>query len=217
LLPIQIGNGWRTIATAPVVQIKDEITMMMEKNMRLILAAALVAMTMGSIEAEADGSYWKCVGEHYVCGSTKKAVYQAGRSKNRSYTKKSYKKKNYARKSYKTKSHKKIAYVKRNYKKRYGGRGTYYGKASYYWRGQRVASGGRFNPNAMTAAHKTLPFGTRVRVTNRRNGRSVIVRINDRGPYVRGRIIDLSRAAAGRIGMRGAGVVPVSVTVLGRG
>ena len=88
------------------------------------------------------------------------------------------------------------------------------GLASYYWQPQRVASGGWFNPNALTAAHKTLPFGTRVRVTNLRNGRSVVVRINDRGPYIRGRIIDLSKRAAGVIAMQGAGVVPVSVEVL---
>lgn len=90
------------------------------------------------------------------------------------------------------------------------------GVASYYWQGQRVASGGRFNPNAMTAAHKTLPFGTRVRVTRVDTGRSVTVTINDRGPFVRGRIIDLSRAAAGSLGMTGAGVARVSLTVLGR-
>jgi rare lipoprotein A len=69
----------------------------------------------------------------------------------------------------------------------------------------------------MTAAHKTLPFGTRVRVTNQRNGQSVDVVINDRGPYVGGRIIDLSKAAAGAINMQGAGVAPVTVKVLGRG
>ncbi|HEX7073008.1 MAG TPA: septal ring lytic transglycosylase RlpA family protein [Hyphomicrobiaceae bacterium] len=93
---------------------------------------------------------------------------------------------------------------------------TMSGLASYYWQPQRVASGGWFNPKAMTAAHKTLPFGTRVRVTNKRNGRSVEVTINDRGPYVGGRIIDLSDAAAGAIGMKSAGVVPVNVEVVGR-
>jgi rare lipoprotein A len=96
------------------------------------------------------------------------------------------------------------------------GRAAGGGMASYYWQPQRVASGGWFNPNAMTAAHKTLPFGTKVRVTHRGSGRSVTVTINDRGPYVRGRVIDLSSAAAGVIGMKGAGVVPVSLTVLGR-
>lgn len=96
-----------------------------------------------------------------------------------------------------------------------GGGGTH-GIASFYWQPQRVASGGWFNPNAMTAAHKTLPFGTRVRVTHMSNGRSVIVRINDRGPYIRGRIIDLSKAAAGVIGMQGQGIARVRMEVLGR-
>jgi rare lipoprotein A len=90
------------------------------------------------------------------------------------------------------------------------------GIASYYWQPQALASGGRFDPNAMTAAHKTLPFGTRVRVMHLGNGRSVDVRINDRGPYVAGRIIDLSKAAAGKIGMTGQGIARVSMTVLGR-
>ena len=90
------------------------------------------------------------------------------------------------------------------------------GMASYYWQPQRLASGGQFNPNAMTAAHKTLPFGTRVRVKHLGNGRSVDVLINDRGPYIVGRVIDLSRAAAGKIGMTGQGVARISVTVLGR-
>jgi rare lipoprotein A len=89
--------------------------------------------------------------------------------------------------------------------------------ASYYSQGQRTASGARFNPNGFTAAHRSLPFGTRVRVTNRSNGRSVIVTINDRGPFVRGRIIDLSRGAAQAISMTGAGVARVSLEVLGRG
>jgi len=90
------------------------------------------------------------------------------------------------------------------------------GIASYYWQPQALASGGRFNPDAMTAAHKTLPFGTRVRIRHLGNGRSVDVHINDRGPYVAGRIIDLSKAAAGKIGMTGQGVARVSMTVLGR-
>ena len=87
------------------------------------------------------------------------------------------------------------------------------GQASYYGygAGSQTASGARFNPNAMTAAHRTLPFGTKVRVTNKRNGKMVIVTINDRGPFIRGRIIDLSTAAAGVIGMRSAGVAPVLV------
>lgn len=90
------------------------------------------------------------------------------------------------------------------------------GVASYYWQPQRVASGGWFNPNAMTAAHKTLPFGTRVRVTHAGNGRSVDVTINDRGPYISGRTIDLSRAAAQVINMTGQGVASIRMKVLGR-
>ena len=90
------------------------------------------------------------------------------------------------------------------------------GIASYYWEPQALASGGWFNPNAMTAAHKTLPFGTRVRVRHLGNGGSVDVRINDRGPYVAGRIIDLSKGAAAQIGMTKQGVTRVSMTVLGR-
>jgi len=90
------------------------------------------------------------------------------------------------------------------------------GMASYYWQPQALASGGRFNPNGLTAAHKTLPFGTRVRVTHLGNGRSVEVKINDRGPYVAGRIIDLSRAAANVIGMTAQGVARVGVEILGK-
>lgn len=93
---------------------------------------------------------------------------------------------------------------------------TQHGIASYYWQGQRLATGGWFNPDGISAAHRTLPFGTRVRVTHLRNGRSVDVRINDRGPYIAGRIIDLSRGAARIIGMTGQGIAQVRVTVLGR-
>lgn len=94
----------------------------------------------------------------------------------------------------------------------------YRGMASWYgpgFHGRRTANGERFNQNAMTAAHRSLPFGTQVRVTNNNNGRSVVVRINDRGPFIRGRIIDLSRSAASNIGMLGSGVAPVTVEVLG--
>jgi rare lipoprotein A len=90
------------------------------------------------------------------------------------------------------------------------------GIASYYWQPQRVAAGGWFNPEAMTAAHKTLPFGSVVRVTRSDTGQSVVVTINDRGPYIAGRIIDLSRRAAQNIGMTGRGIVPVTVSVIGR-
>lgn len=86
--------------------------------------------------------------------------------------------------------------------------------ASYYDEPQMTASGERFNPNALTAAHKTLRLGTRILVTNPRNGKSVIVRINDRGPYVGGRCLDLSRASFARIANLGAGVTRVTIRVL---
>ena len=85
------------------------------------------------------------------------------------------------------------------------------GVASFYWQGRSTASGERFNPSAMTAAHRSLPFGTKVLVTNLKNGKSVIVRINDRGPYVAGREIDLSAAAARTIGVGGVATVRIDI------
>ena len=79
--------------------------------------------------------------------------------------------------------------------------------------GKRTASGERAQSGALTAAHKSLPFGTMVRVTNKRNNKSVVVRINDRGPFVRGRVIDLTPAGARAIGM--SGLAPVSLSVVG--
>lgn len=90
---------------------------------------------------------------------------------------------------------------------------TFSGKASYYGSesGSRTASGQRFNQNAMTAAHRSLPFGTRLRVTHA--GRSVVVTINDRGPFIRGRVLDLSKGAARAIGLTGRGVGQVVAEV----
>lgn len=88
------------------------------------------------------------------------------------------------------------------------------GVASYYKHGKRTANGERFNPNGYTAAHRTLPFGTRVLVTNIRNGKSVIVRINDRGPFSHGRLIDLSLGAAKVVGLTASGVAKVKVVPL---
>ena len=87
------------------------------------------------------------------------------------------------------------------------------GAASWYgpgFHGRKTASGERFNTHALTAAHKTLPFGARVKVTNEKTGRAVVVRINDRGPYAHGRIIDLSQASAHAIGIGGVGRVTLS-------
>jgi rare lipoprotein A len=88
------------------------------------------------------------------------------------------------------------------------------GKASWYKMGDRTANGERFNPHGLTAAHRSLPFGTKVRVKNLRNGRSVVVRINDRGPFIKSRIIDLSMGAARKIGLVRSGVTRVAVEVL---
>ncbi|MCL6705797.1 septal ring lytic transglycosylase RlpA family protein [Pseudomonas sp. R2.Fl] len=93
--------------------------------------------------------------------------------------------------------------------------GTSCGGASWYALHSRTASGERMNPTLLTAAHKTLRFGTKVKVTNQRNGRSVVVRINDRGPFIRGRVIDLSKAAAQNIGMVRSGHAKVCYEILG--
>ena len=87
------------------------------------------------------------------------------------------------------------------------------GAASWYgpgFHGKKTANGERFNTHDLTAAHKTLPFGTKVRVTNEQTGKSVVVRINDRGPYAHGRVIDLSKAAAEAVGISGVGQVTLA-------
>jgi rare lipoprotein A len=89
--------------------------------------------------------------------------------------------------------------------------------ASWYgpgFHGRRTANGEVFNQHAMTAAHKSLPFGTKVKVTNLNNGRSVIVRVNDDGPHIPGRVIDLSQGAAAKIGMLSSGTAPVKLQIL---
>ena len=92
------------------------------------------------------------------------------------------------------------------------------GLASWYGQrhqGRATASGEAFDMNQLTAAHRTMPFGTRLRVTNVENGRSVVVRVNDRGPWVNDRVLDVSQAAAKALGMVGDGVTKVEVVVLG--
>ena len=91
------------------------------------------------------------------------------------------------------------------------------GRASWYgghFHGRETASGETYDKEGLTAAHPSLPFGTIVKVTNEKNGWSCNVRINDRGPFVKGRIIDVSEAAARQLGMIGDGVVPVSVRIV---
>ena len=165
--------------------------------MRILFAAAMAMVTVGIADTRTASAAYECMGPAAACAKAHKHSHA---------NKTSYKKS--AKKTYGYKA------PKKSYSASSGG--GYSGMASYYWQPQRVASGGWFNPNAMTAAHKTLPFGTKVRVTNRNNGRSVVVTINDRGPYIKGRIIDLSKAAAQQVGMTGSGVAPVSVAVLGR-
>jgi rare lipoprotein A len=88
------------------------------------------------------------------------------------------------------------------------------GLASYYRHGTKTASGEAFNPSELTAAHRTLPFGTRLRVTNVTTGQSVTVRVNDRGPFIPGRIVDVSHSAAEALGMTGAGLTKVKLDVV---
>ena len=88
------------------------------------------------------------------------------------------------------------------------------GICSYYWQDLKVATGEFFDPSGMTAAHLSLPFGTLVRCTRKDNGKSVVVMINDRGPYVQGRILDLSKGAAAVIGLHEDGITPVVIEVL---
>ena len=162
------------------------------RTMTAIAAAAFAALTLSAGTASAS---WECQGPAVACGSSETSYAPSKKSASKA-SKKQY-----------------VSYDDGGSSGGY----TLTGKASYYWEPQALASGGRFNPNAMTAAHKTLPFGTKVRVTNQHNGKSVVVTINDRGPYIAGRIIDLSKAAAHSISMQGSGVVPVKVTVLGKG
>jgi rare lipoprotein A len=92
--------------------------------------------------------------------------------------------------------------------------GASFGVASFYTEGTKTASGEKFDPRELTAASPTLPFGTRLRVTNVSNGRSVVVRVNDRGPFVAGRVVDVSYSAAETLGMVGPGTAKVKLDVV---
>jgi rare lipoprotein A len=89
------------------------------------------------------------------------------------------------------------------------------GRASWYALHSKTASGERMNPSNLTAAHRSLRFGTKLRVTNMRNGKSVVVRVNDRGPFIRGRVLDLSRGAARSINMVDSGTAKVCYQIIG--
>lgn len=192
--------------------------------MRSIIGLGVVTLAISMAGALPASANWSCQGPEMACGNAPSAA-PAKYAKPGKVSHAKAKKGKYVETASLFDSYDQAPAKYRKGKKAYRasydseGGGTSYqsGMASYYSEPQRLASGGRFNPNAMTAAHKSLPFGTRVRVTNQHNGSSVVVIINDRGPYVGGRIIDLSRAAAGAIGMTGAGVAPVRIAVLGRG
>jgi rare lipoprotein A len=92
--------------------------------------------------------------------------------------------------------------------------GAAVGLASFYDEGSETASGEKFDPHELTAAHPTLPFGTRLRVTNVTNGRSVVVRVNDRGPFVSGRLVDVSRSAAQSLDIIGRGIAKVKIVIV---
>ncbi|PSJ73347.1 septal ring lytic transglycosylase RlpA family protein [Sphingobacteriales bacterium UPWRP_1] len=92
-----------------------------------------------------------------------------------------------------------------------------WGVASYYSNslsGKKTASGEKYNHNKLTAAHRTLPFGTKIKVSRIDNGKAVIVKVNDRGPYIKGRVVDLSKAAADKIGLTGVGKMQVKIEVI---
>jgi rare lipoprotein A len=193
--------------------------------MRSYLFAVLTAVTFGLLTltpASAARSHWSCIGPAVACadsGASYRGSAYNYRSRDRVYASRSERR--YGERSNRRRSARRDAPRRErtasNAHRSYSGGGSH-GMASYYGSesGSRTASGARFVPSAMTAAHRSLPFGTKVRVTNKRNGRSVVVTINDRGPFIRGRIIDLSSGAAGVIGMRSSGVAPVSMEVLGR-
>ncbi len=181
--------------------------------MRTVLYSALSVVTFGLliVAPASAATHWKCMGSYVACGSAKSAP--ARSTYNTRATRSSYAQRSRSgrKASNSRRSNTRVASIGT----KSAGRSGQTGIASYYWQGQQTASGARFNPNGMTAAHRSLPFGTKVRVTNKRNGRSVVVTINDRGPFVGGRVIDLSRGAAQVIGMTGAGLAPVSLDVLG--
>jgi peptidoglycan lytic transglycosylase len=197
--------------------------------MRTLISSALAVATLGlmTLSPASAATHWECMGGALACSGSPAAFARTAyntRARGRTYASReerrvssrrtrSYRVANRAEPTQRRSNNEAASFSKTAYSG-----GSYSGMASYYGSesGSRTASGAHFNPGAMTAAHRTLPFGTKVRVTNRRNGRSVIVTINDRGPFVRGRVIDLSSGAAGVIGMRSSGVAPVSVEVLGR-
>ncbi len=176
--------------------------------MRYVAVAAIAALAIGFADARPASAAWQCMGPEASCIKT--SAKPAHKAKSKSAYSKTYKAKQRVA-SHKTKKKSYSPVASGSYS---GGGGGSVGIASYYWQGTRTASGAAFNPSGMTAAHRSLPFGTRVLVTSMATGRSVTVTINDRGPFVKGRIIDLSRGAASALGITGAGLARVQVAVV---
>ncbi len=194
--------------------------------MRTLVYSAVAVATLGllTLSPASAATHWECMGPAVACSGSpaafsaaayntrSRARVHASRGERRVSSRRARTYKVASRTEPRSRNSEAASFSRAAYSGGSSGMASYYGSES----GSRTASGARFVPSAMTAAHRTLPFGTKVRVTNRHNGRSVVVTINDRGPFIRGRVIDLSSGAAGVIGMRSSGVAPVSLEVLGR-
>lgn len=183
----------------------------------IVMLTTLPLLSAAATSAEARENWRQtCSGADYVCGPSKpQKATKAAKAKAKANADWAWDFGDAPVK--KGKSKKTASYAAQDYS---SGSSYQSGKASWYgggFYGRKTASGETYNMNSLTAAHRSLPFGTRVRVTNTRTGSSVVVRINDRGPFIAGRIIDLSRAAASQIGLTSSGVAAVKVDVLGKG
>lgn len=175
-----------------------------------MLKLVMVFLALLVVKPETSYAKWECKGPYYVCGS-KNASVERSRTKTSNGT---TKQRNVGINKKITRTASKRKTIKSDPIQSVGKAiGTI--MASFYWQPQAIACGpGRFNPNAMTAAHKTLPCGTKLRVTSASTGKSVVVTINDRGPYIKGRSLDLSRAAFAAIDNPKKGVARVKIARL---
>lgn len=186
--------------------------------MRTLIKAAFALIAGVTMQVAGAQAAWQCTGPEAACAKVQAGVHKKT-AKHASA--KSHKVAHVTKKKTPTKiasKSSKPAKVAKKTSGSSGGASYQSGVASWYggkFHGRQTASGEIYNQNALTAAHRSLPFGTKVRVTNTATGNSVVVRINDRGPFVGGRVIDLSRAAASSIGIDGLG--RVKIAVLGKG
>lgn len=184
--------------------------------LRTMMKAAFALVAGVMMQAAGAEAAWQCVGSKAVCAKAHAGLHKQSVKHASTKTHKTAhvtKKKTHAKVA-----SSKPAKVAKKSKGGSGGSSYQSGVASWYggkFHGRQTASGEIYNQNALTAAHRSLPFGTKVRVTNTATGNSVVVRINDRGPFVGGRVIDLSRAAASSLGIDGLG--RVKIAVLGKG